>query len=1166
MTKTGAILTRPQVLYSSPGDSKMQDTESESNLLETAVSNTVASLYENIHEFEVEEANITRVDSKPLSDEADALLNIGKPTRPITHMIAHTIQGHRTRLPLKVLMDPGSDHSYIHARVLPKGAVPSTVRSRRTKTLSGIIDYNRKVELKGILLPELSRSKHIEKRFECFVSEHPSNTDVILGNDFLIAVGINCNGSDQTITWLDNSIPYKTVDYFEQKQQLYMDFLESLSPEEGINEDDETCTSQILQAKYQKVDSKEVAEKQTHLTSTQRSDLASLLSNYKKLFNGELGLYPHRKLHLDLVENAQPVHRRPYPVPHANLEVFKQELEHLCELGVLERCGASEWGAPTFIVPKKDGRVRWVSDFRELNKLIKRKIYPLPRIMDILRRRNGYKFFTKLDISMQYYTFELDDESKDLCVIVTPFGQFKYNRLPMGIKQSPDFAQEIMEDTLRDIEESEVYIDDIGVFNNSWEQHLSSLARVLTRLQDNNFTINPLKCEWGVQETDWLGYWLTPQGLKPWKKKIEAILNIQAPRNVKEVRAFIGAVTFYRDMFAHRSHILTPLTELTKKPKAKFLWTPEAQKSFDAMKAIIAKDVLVRYPDHNEEFHVVTDASDYQLGAVILQRGAPVAFYSRKLNPAQRNYTTMEKELLSIVETLKEFRTMLYGCKALHVHTDHRNLTYNTLNSQRVLRWRLFLEEYQPQFHYIKGTDNTIADALSRLPRSAGQGISGPNQTKLPSDSINQLPSSNDEDTFAASAFSILCDDDDMLQCFLNYPAVDAEHPFALDYDTIATAQNHDAAIQLSLASRPQSFGTLNMSEGVNIVCYIPGPDQPFKICIPDAMLNDVIRFYHLALNHIGITRLRDTIALHFYHPRLQENVENIVRPCDACQRYKLPGRGHGHLAARIADVAPWQEVAVDLIGPWTINLHGQELKFNALTTIDTVSNYPEVIRLNNKTSLHVAQQFENSWLSRYPRPVRCIYDQGSEFIGHEFQTMLDEYNIIHRPTTVKNPQANAICERLHQTVANALRPLIHAHPPQDMNDVALIIDTALNTAAYSARAAIHTTMKISPGALVFHRDMILDIPIIADLQLLQQQRQALIDRNLMRANRKRISHDYQPGNEVLLLTYKPNKLEPRATGPFTIHSVHTNGTVTVNRNPYVRERFNIRRLRPYYR
>ena len=182
-----------------------------------------------------------------------------------------------------------------------------------------------------------------------------------------------------------------------------------------------------------------------------------------------------------------------------------------------------------------------------------------------------------------------------------------------------------MEDTLRDILECDVYIDDVGCFDSSWEQHLKTLDRVLSRLQENNFTINPLKCEWAVQETDWLGYWLTPNGLKPWKKKVDAILKMEPPRNIKEVRSFIGAVTYYRDMFPHRSHILTPLTDLTKKPKSKFIWTPEAQKAFETMKAIIAKDVLVKYPDHNEEFHVITYASDFQLGGVIVQQGAPVA-------------------------------------------------------------------------------------------------------------------------------------------------------------------------------------------------------------------------------------------------------------------------------------------------------------------------------------------------------------------------------------------------------------------------------------------------------------------------------------------------------------------------------------------------------------
>jgi hypothetical protein len=305
---------------------------------------------------------------------------------------------------------------------------------------------------------------------------------------------------------------------------------------------------------------------------------------------------------------------------------------------------------------------------------------------------------------------------------------------------------------------------------------------------------------------------------------------------------------------------------------------------------------------------------------------------------------------------------------------------------------------------------------------------------------------------------------------------------------------------------------------------------------------------------------------MHFHHPKLQQVCEDEVGRCDPCQRHKNVGRGHGETASREASLLPWQDVAVDLIGPWTLSIGDQKFTFSALTMIDVVTNLVEVVRVSNKTAAHIALHFENTWLARYPKPVNVIHDQGGEFLGFEFQQRLRAHNIRSRATTAKNPQANSVCERMHQAIGNTLRVLTTMKPPKGAAQMEQLVDTAIADAVYAARCTYHSALKSTPGGVAFGRDMILNIPLITDLQQLQKRRQELIDKRLIEANAKRFAYDYAVGEKVLRLAYHPDKLDPRAVGPYTITQVHANGTLTIEISPCVVERINIRRVKPYRR
>ena len=306
----------------------------------------------------------------------------------------------------------------------------------------------------------------------------------------------------------------------------------------------------------------------------------------------------------------------------------------MVKIGILKKINHSQWAAPCFVIPKKDKTIRFISDFRELNKRIKRTPFPLPKIQDLLLKLEGFKYASSLDLNMGYYHIKLDAASRKLCTIVLPWGKYEYNALPMGLCNSPDIFQEKMSELMAGLEFVRTYIDDLLCISaGSFNDHLAKLDQVLQRVQKAGLKINAKKSFFCQPELEYLGYWITREGIMPVQKKVQAITNIAVPKTKKQLRSFIGMVNYYRDMWIRRSEILAPLSKITSKT-AKWQWTEIEQQAFDTIKRIVSQETLLRHPDFNKEFEIHTDASKYQLGAAISQDNKPIAFYSRKLNSA----------------------------------------------------------------------------------------------------------------------------------------------------------------------------------------------------------------------------------------------------------------------------------------------------------------------------------------------------------------------------------------------------------------------------------------------------------------------------------------------------------------------------------------------------
>ena len=462
-------------------------------------------------------------------------------------------------------------------------------------------------------------------------------------------------------------------------------------------------------------------DKLSHLTLEHKSDMSQLIRDFTHLFPDVPGKTDVIFHDIDVGESS-PIKQHPYRAGPAKQAHLNEELKYMKENGIIEE-SESEWSSPCILVPKPDCSFRFCTDFRKVNSVTKSDTYPLPRVDDCIDHVGKAKFVSTFDLLKGYWQVPLTPRAKEVSAFVTPQGLYQYKVLPFGLKNAPASFQRLMNNVLKGMTNVEVYIDDIIVYNDTWKEHMESVRALFNRLSEAKLTVNLAKSQLGKAKVKFLGHIIGQGVVEPAKAKVEAVINFPKPTTKKEVMRFLGIAGYYRKFCKNFSDVIAPLTSLLNK-KAKFVWSDECNSSFEFVKSMLANEPILMAPDFSKPFKLAVDASDIGIGSVLIQEDDqsidhPICYFSKKLNKHQLNYSTIEKECLALVLSLQHFEVYLsITVKPTVVYTDHNPLVFlHRMRNQnrRLQRWSLILQEFNIEIRHIKGKDNFIADALSRM-------------------------------------------------------------------------------------------------------------------------------------------------------------------------------------------------------------------------------------------------------------------------------------------------------------------------------------------------------------------------------------------------------------------------------------------------------------------
>ena len=723
---------------------------------------------------------------------------------------------------------------------------------------------------------------------------------------------------------------------------------------------------------------KEKISKNDYLNKQQKLQLEKLLMEYSDIFNDKLtngGMVDRFPCNLKPMEGTLPVYSRQYNYSEKELQNMDKEVEELKENNVIEN-STSAWESPVVMIKKPDGSLRFCIDFRKLNKVMEKDVYPLPNIDLVLRKFNGCKYFSKIDFTSGFFQIKIDENDRKYTAFSTRRGKFQFKVLPQGFTNSSSIFQRTMNLILSGLswEYLLVYVDDILVFSKTIDDHLAHLTSLFTKLREYKLIVKISKCEFASKELLFLGHIISGEGIRTDPRKCTVIARSNVPQNLGEVRTFLGATGYYRKFIERYSDLAKPLRELANGNK--WYWTDIEQESWQNLKSKLCKAPILAHPDNSKPFKLLCDASAYAIGVVLEQNGHPIYYYTQSLKKSERRYGTSERECLAMVLGVKKFRSYLYG-NPFTVVTDHSCLRYlfdNRDHVGRLMRWSLILQEYCADMTivYKPGKLHSAPDACSRMPFARSNKLqdwfnifdSVSNELNVINDSDDEIVTNvlrgnrsdfmdteRDEEYNQRIVEDLKNEDDDNIKDIEVIKKLLVNEKSKHSNDEELNDENWDERKFIELSD----FGKIqkdDLKAGVIIDYFLYGKlpvvdaDQVYKtfkecimengqlykveykngvmrqcLWIPELKVKDIIEEFHGSYlgGHCGFERTLSKISERYYFPYMYTKIKNYVQCCVECQRKKGINRKEYNIITPLQHPSyPFERMSMDLVGPLT--------------------------------------------------------------------------------------------------------------------------------------------------------------------------------------------------------------------------------------------------------